>query len=79
VEGTTAGVGVHALIAELLVLGLVTYEGSGDDHLLTTDEDDLLASEELLGDDGTETTEKVVTAVDEDGLFENHFEISVLQ
>jgi len=75
VEGTTTGVGVHALVTELSVLGLVTYKGSRDDHLLASDEDDLLAGKELLGDNGTETSVEVVATVDEDGLFENHFEI----
>jgi len=73
VEGTTTGVGVHALVAELGVLGLVTYERSRDDHLFATDEDDLLSGKELLGDNGAQTTIEVVTAIDDDGLFEDHF------
>jgi len=74
-EGTTPGVGVHALVAELSVFGLVTHKGARDDHFLATDEDDLLTGEELLGNDGSQATHEVVTAVDEDGLFENHDEI----
>jgi len=75
VEGTTPGVGVHALVAELGILGLVTHKGARDNHLLATDEDDLLTSEELFGDDGRQATHEVITAVNEDGLFENHDEI----
>lgn len=71
-KGSTSGVGVHTLLAELGVLGLVADEGSGDDHFFATDEDDLLAGEEFFGDDGTEAAVEVVAAVDEDGLFENH-------
>lgn len=72
-EGTTGGVGVHALLTELSVLGLVTNKRSGDDHILTTDKNNLLSSQEFLGDDGTQTTVEVVAAVNDDGLFENHF------
>jgi len=74
VEWTAPGVGVHALVTELSVLSLITNKGAGNDHLLATDEDNLLASEKLLGDHGTETSVKMVTAVDEDGLFKNHGE-----
>jgi len=64
VERTAGGVGVHALLAELGVLRLVTDEGAGDDHLLATDEDDLLAGEEFLGHDGAESAVEVIAAVD---------------
>ena len=73
VEGTTARVGVHALLTELSVLGLVTDKRSGDDHILATDENNLLSSQEFLGDDGAQTTVHVVAAVNDDGLFANHF------
>ena len=72
VEGTTRVVGVHTLGTELGVLGLVADKGSRDDHLFATDKDDLLSGEEFLGHDGAEASVHVVTAVDEDGLFENH-------
>jgi hypothetical protein len=73
VEGTTGGVGVHALLTELSVLGLVTDKRSRDDHVLATDKNNLLSSQEFLSDDGAQTTVHVVAAVDDDGLFENHF------
>jgi len=73
VEGTTSRVGVHALGAELSVLGLVTDKRSRDNHILATDKNNLLSSQEFLGDDGAQTTVEVVAAVDEDGLFEDHF------
>ena len=72
VEGSLAGIGVHALVAELGILGLVTDEGSADDHLLATDEDDLLAGEEFLGHNGAQAAMEVVAAVDDDRLLENH-------
>jgi hypothetical protein len=72
VEGTTAVVGVHTLGTELGVLGLVADEGSGDDHFLATDKNNLLTGKEFLGHDGAKASVHVVTAVDEDGLFENH-------
>lgn len=71
-EWTTYGVGVHTLVTEQGILGLVTNEGSRDDHFFTTYEDDLLSGEEFLGNDGGETSVKVITTVDEDGLFEDH-------
>jgi hypothetical protein len=73
VEGTTSRVGVHALGAELSVLGLVTDERSRDNHILATDKNNLLSSQEFLGNDGAQTTVEVVAAVNDDGLFENHF------
>jgi len=75
VEGTTRRVGVHALLAELSILGLVTDDRSRDNHLLATDKDDLLSSQKFLGNDGAQTTVEVVAAVNNDGLFENHFEL----
>lgn len=72
-KGTTSGIGIHSLVAELGILGLVAHKGSGDHHFLTSDKDDLLTRKELLRDNGTEPTMKVVTAVDQDGFFEDHF------
>ncbi|KAL3772703.1 hypothetical protein ACHAW5_002678 [Stephanodiscus triporus] len=72
VERAADGIRVHALLAEVLVLRLVAHEGAGDDHLLGPHEYDLLAGEELLGDDGAETAVEVIAAVDEDGLLEDH-------
>jgi len=73
VERTTSGVGVHALLTELSILGLVTDKRSRDNHVLATDKNNLLSGQEFLGDDGTQTTVEVVAAVNDDGLFENHF------
>lgn len=71
-EGTTGVVRVHALRAELCVLGLVADEGTRNNHLFTAHEDNFLASKEFFCDDGTETTMEVVAAIDDDGLFKNH-------
>lgn len=73
VERTTGGVGVHALLTELSILGLVTDKRSRDNHILATDKNNLLSSQKFLGDDGTKTTVEVVAAVNDDGLFKNHF------
>lgn len=63
---------VHALRAELCVLGLVADKGTRDDHFLTSHQDNFLASKEFFRDDRAETTMEVVAAVDDDGLLENH-------
>jgi hypothetical protein len=65
-------IGVHTLGTELGVLGLVADKGSRDNHLFATNEDDLLASKELLSDDGAEASVHVITAVNEDWLFKDH-------
>eukprot|EP00804_Cyclotella_cryptica_P010911 CCRYP_018964-RD/>CCRYP_018964-RD protein AED:0.47 eAED:1.00 QI:0/0/0/1/0/0/2/0/93 len=69
VEGTTGVVGVHALRAELSVLGLVTDEGTGDDHFFASHEDNFLASKEFLGDDGAQTTMEMVAAINNNSCF----------
>eukprot|EP00804_Cyclotella_cryptica_P010914 CCRYP_018964-RF/>CCRYP_018964-RF protein AED:0.46 eAED:1.00 QI:0/0/0/1/0/0/2/0/153 len=72
VEGTTGVVGVHALRAELSVLGLVTDEGTGDDHFFASHEDNFLASKEFLGDDGAQTTMEMVAAINNNRFFKHH-------
>lgn len=67
-EWTALVVEVGALLEVLHVVGLGTELGAGDVDLLAVDDDDLLAVQELLGDDGAETTEQVVAGVDDDGL-----------
>ena len=67
-EWATAGVGVVAELAEVGVLDLVADKGSRDADLIATNDDDLLAGKELLGNDRGEATKKVVAAVDNDSL-----------
>ena len=64
VEGTELGVGELALAEELEVLDLVADLGAGHGDLLATDDGDLLAEEELLGDNGGGATENVILEVD---------------
>lgn len=71
-EGTTAVVSVHTLGTELGVLGLVTDERARYDHFFATDENDLLSGKKFFGHDGAETSVHMITAVDEDGFFEDH-------
>ena len=43
---------------------------TGDVDLLAADADDVLTSQKLLGDDGSESTEQVTLAVNDDALCE---------
>lgn len=71
----TAGVGVVAELAEVGVLDLVADEGARNADLIATNDDDLLAGKELLGNDRGKATKKVVAAVDNDSL--RHLDSSV--
>ena len=62
------GVGVVAELAEVGVLDLVADEGARNTDLIATNDDDLLAGKELLGNDRGKTTKEVVAAVDNDSL-----------
>mmetsp|Transcript_3590 Transcript_3590/g.5190 ORF Transcript_3590/g.5190 Transcript_3590/m.5190 type:complete len:87 (-) Transcript_3590:85-345(-) len=64
VEWTSVGVGIHALLAELGILDTVANQRSRDNHLVTSHNDDLLPGKQFLGNDGSQATKKVVTAVD---------------
>mmetsp|Transcript_23637 Transcript_23637/g.89768 ORF Transcript_23637/g.89768 Transcript_23637/m.89768 type:complete len:208 (+) Transcript_23637:421-1044(+) len=72
VHGAAAArVGVPLLVEELVELGLVAVQRAGDVHLLSAHADDLLAAQELLGDDGRQAAEQVPAAVDHDDLLEH--------
>ena len=53
-----------AELAEVGVLDLVADEGARNANLIATNDDDLLAGKELLGNDRGKATKKVVAAVD---------------
>merc|ERR1711865_723687 len=72
VERTLDGVGVHALGALHQELHLVTHEGAGDDDVLAPGEDNLLAEEGLLSNEGGQATKEVVTGINHDELLERH-------
>ena len=67
-EWPTAGVGVVAELAEVGVLDLVADKGARNADLIATDDDDLLAGKELLGNDRGKATKKVVASVNNDSL-----------
>lgn len=67
-EWATARVGVVTKLAEVGVLDLVTDEGARDADLIATNDDDLLSSKKLLGNNRGKATKKVVAAVDNDSL-----------
>ena len=67
-EWATAGVGVVAELAEVGVLDLVADKGARNADLIATNDDDLLAGKELLGNDRGKATKEVVAAVDNDSL-----------
>ena len=71
-EGTVTGVGVGTLTQESKVLELVTVQRTRDVDSLATDGDNLLSRQELLGDGGGQTTQKVTTAVN-NHLLLKHF------
>lgn len=69
VEGASARVGVLTLVKEIVVLDTVADERSGNRDALSTDTDDLLTVQGLLGQDGSKATQNVVLAVNDDTLF----------
>lgn len=62
-NGAVRGLGVHALTQEAHVLHLLSHKSTGDADLLAANDDHLLAVQELLGDDGSQAAEHVVTRV----------------
>ena len=58
--------------AEASTNAIVVLTGSRDTHLVASDDDNLLSSKELLGDNTGQTTEEVVATVDNFGIGEHH-------
>lgn len=71
VEGTVTGVGVGTLAQEGQVLKLVTVEGSADVDTLATHSNDLLASQQLLGDSRRQTAQQMSSAINNHLLLEH--------
>ena len=63
-----ARVGVVTKLTEVSILHLVADERARNADLIASHNHDLLASEELLGNNRGEATKKVVAAVDNDSL-----------
>lgn len=68
VDGPVRRLGVHPLAEEAEVLHLLADEAAGQADLLAADHHDLLAVEELLGDDRGQAAEHVVARVHHDAL-----------
>ena len=68
VDGPVGRLGVHPLAEEAEVLHLLADEAAGHADLLAADHHDLLAVEQLLGDDRGEAAEHVVARVHHDAL-----------
>jgi len=71
VKLTLTRVRVHTLALEFHVLQPIAVEGARNVHVLTTHEGDLLAIENLLRDDGGQSTHHVAPGID-DGFFGEH-------
>mmetsp|Transcript_7958 Transcript_7958/g.12307 ORF Transcript_7958/g.12307 Transcript_7958/m.12307 type:complete len:206 (+) Transcript_7958:139-756(+) len=68
---SSAGVGVDGLSQELLIVEVISEEGAGEDQLLAANHDNLLTSEELLGDLGSESSDEVASSIYDNLLFEH--------
>jgi len=71
VLGTTAWVGVNALLHDVLSNDLVSLQGSRLEDLFTTHNGDALAGEQLLSNNAGEATLKVASSVNDQLLFEH--------
>jgi len=64
VEGSSFGVNQTTFTKVVHVLELVSIKASGNINPFAPNNDDSLALEESLGDDGGETTQQMTTAID---------------
>jgi len=71
-EGTLLGVGLGADVLELLVLELVAVQGARDVDVFAAHQSDLVAIDELLGDNGGQAAQQVALAIN-DGFLGKHF------
>jgi len=70
-EGTRfAGVDNVSFVEEVVVSQLVAEETATNVDFFTTNDDNLLAGEDLLRDDGCESAEEVALAIDDDNWLE---------
>ena len=60
---TSSWVVEHSLLQEFGVHNFVSVEGARHQDFLASDDNDSLSVEELLGDDGSESTKKMTFAV----------------
>lgn len=70
---TLAWVGVRVQCLEQLPLSEVSFNLSSNDNLLSSDDDDSLSVEELLGDDCGQSAENVVLSVYQNNFFEHDY------
>lgn len=62
-NGAVRGLGVHPLAEEAQVLHLLSDETAGEADFLAADDDDSLAVQEFLGQNGGQTAEHVVPGI----------------
>lgn len=74
VEGTGARVGVLPLVEESMIFDAVAKRGARNADALGTDGNNLLAVQELLGDDGSQTSKHVILTINDDSLKEKQNE-----
>jgi len=67
-EWPSLGVDQATLAKVVHVLQLVTVEASGDVDTFASDDDDPLSLKELLGDDGSQSSQQVTSSVDDQRL-----------
>lgn len=69
-SGGFAGVGGGLLAQEGVELQLGAVEAARHVEFFGADDDDLLARQNLLGDDGSQTTQQVTLTINDDNLLE---------
>ena len=79
VDRTTLRVRERALAKESSELDLVADQRSRNVHVLTPNNDNLLALQKLLGNEGGKTAKEMATSVDNDSLFEHHCSVYMPQ
>ena len=69
--GTSSWVVNHLFSLEFRVLDLVSEEGARDVDSFSSDDNDSLTAEELLGDNGSQSTEEMALTIDNHELFKH--------
>ena len=67
----SSGVGVVSLVSDLFLVKVVSEQRSADVDLLTSDDNDLLASEDLLSHDRSKSSVQMASSVYDNLLFEH--------
>ena len=70
-SGSAAWVGIAAVMHLFLAFHLVSEERARSENLLTSDNNDSLAIEQLLGYNACKATQQVIAAVNDNLFFEH--------